>query len=344
MKKLLLLCFFFWSLAVVAQTTLVAYETVSPYSIVKWGNFIYIAEVNAHRISKIDITGTSTEPVILENITLSGPSSLAISGNELYISEFFGNKISKIDLTSSNPVLTDVVTGLTAPISITLNNNTLYIAERTANKISKINITDVVPVVSDVLTNVNTPRFLTNDGTNLFFSTTGDSQVRKITMSDTNPMPTLVASIHATGIEVSGDDFYFCEGSQNKISKINLSDAVPSPVDVVTGLQTPVCALVVGNELYFGEFTGNQISKISLALAVEQFSYEAPFIFPNPAKDHIFINNLDGKKNIQVFDTYGRIVLEQEIDNGTSLPVGNLAGGVYAIGIQNQGMLRFVKN
>src|SRR5688572_22076796 len=115
MKQFLLFSCLFLSFLGKAQTVGVAVGAITPHGMIKSGDYLYIAEVNAYRISKINTTGTSTLPIVYDDLFLYGPTSFAIHGNYLYICQIFSDKISKIDLTNPSPVLIDVVTGLNDP-------------------------------------------------------------------------------------------------------------------------------------------------------------------------------------------------------------------------------------
>ena len=85
----------------------------------------------------------------------------------------------EIDISISNPILTDIITGLDHPFGIAFNGNDLYIAEVVGKKISKVNVTATVPILTDVITGLD----------------------------------------FVYGLAFKGDELYFTERSLNKISK-----------------------------------------------------------------------------------------------------------------------------
>lgn len=73
-------------------------------------------------------------------------------------------------------------------------------------------------------------------------------------------------------------------------------------------------------------------------------------VFPNPVSDKmtIHIDNLKGVANVQVFDIYGKLVMQQTTSStNTQLNVAKLASGVYMIKVMNDGKesrVKVVKN
>ena len=54
-------------------------------------------------------------------------------------------------------------------------------------------------------------------------------------------------------------------------------------------------------------------------------------IFPNPVIDYLNINNLTNHSTIQLYDIFGKLVFEEEIDANTKLKTSDLKEGVYTL-------------
>ena len=152
------------------------------------GNDLYISELGANKISKIDITASlPTTATDVLTTGLNQPTGLALNGNYLYIAEFGGNKVSKIDITATLPTTTtDVVSGLkNAPTGLLLNGNDLYIAQIDGKKISKAVITETLPLttITDIVTKLNEPQGMVLNGSDLYFSEESGSKVSKLDLS-----------------------------------------------------------------------------------------------------------------------------------------------------------------
>jgi hypothetical protein len=62
-------------------------------------------------------------------------------------------------------------------------------------------------------------------------------------------------------------------------------------------------------------------------------SYSEISVYPNPTSDFVIIKNQSGHKlsNIEIFDSWGNIVIEKSFVEQTVIPVKNLSSGVYYI-------------
>ena len=120
------------------------------------GDDLYVVDVVASKIVKIDLT--ATPPTATDVVTgLTKPIQFVLNGDDLYISESVSNsRISKIDITDPSPTATAVVsTGI--PNFITLYENEIYISDQTEKKITKFDITAAKPTKIDVVTELNQP-------------------------------------------------------------------------------------------------------------------------------------------------------------------------------------------
>lgn len=146
-----------------------------------YNNYLYIAERDGARISKLDLSSDS--PVLEPVITTISPYSLQVHDGYLYYSQIGLNKISKIDLNVENPVAITVKTGFSKPNDIAIYGNDLYVAEQEANKISKIDLTANNPEIVDVLTNLGSPRALFVYDNQLYFSEVSNNSISKIDLT-----------------------------------------------------------------------------------------------------------------------------------------------------------------
>lgn len=68
------------------------------------------------------------------------------------------------------------------------------------------------------------------------------------------------------------------------------------------------------------------------------------FVWPNPAADYIYVQSPFAKGTIEITDISGRVVQKGILNNTvTSVPVGQLAKGLYTVIIRNEGSV-FTKN
>ncbi len=306
-KNILLVNLLFTFSMVNAQTaTDIVTELNKPKGLLINGNDLYIADIKAGKISKIDITQTSPTPV--DVVTgLKKPANLALHGNDMYITERGANKISKIDITETNPTLTDVITGLKKPAGLALRGNDLYIAEMKENKISKIDITLPSPVAIDVITGiseVNTLLFKDND---LYFTTNdgNNTYISKIDISEASPTQTLLTSFtldySSSGLAIRGNDLYMSGDTQ--IHKINISESPASLTEEITGLSTPRDLIIYGNDLYIAE-TG-KISKFTFSppLVINEILVAPDFNEGDANGDGII--NTEQDEFIEIYNTSG---------------------------------------
>ncbi len=71
---------------------------------------------------------------------------------------------------------------------------------------------------------------------------------------------------------------------------------------------------------------------------VEKISLSAEnllFIYPNPATSILYITNSSMPTIIRLYDTLGKLVLENEINSNLSVDISNLTPGVYILGAEN---------
>ena len=95
---------------------------------------------------------------------------------------------------------------------------------------------------------------------------------------------------------------------------------------------------------YLGQFGSQGVELTGMFIVysgegVNEIAYEDLSVYPNPAKDALYIDGIDGQI-VRVYDATGRLVME-EVYNG-QLNVSVLQSGIYAATTGN-GIIKFVK-
>ena len=67
-------------------------------------------------------------------------------------------------------------------------------------------------------------------------------------------------------------------------------------------------------------------------------------LFPNPSKDYIQISGLIKTGNYEVYNILGRRVMEGMVSDKQKINVQNLKNGVYFFKLENETVLKFIKN
>ncbi len=72
-------------------------------------------------------------------------------------------------------------------------------------------------------------------------------------------------------------------------------------------------------------------------VGIKEFENQLISIYPNPVTDHLFIKTAQTNEYfLQIFDIYGRLVFEQELNKRESMvPISNLKKGIYHVVIYN---------
>ncbi|MGS0748897.1 reprolysin-like metallopeptidase [Halpernia sp. GG3] len=110
----------------------------------------------------------------------------------------------------------------------------------------------------------------------------------------------------------------------------NGSASVTFPITL--GASTPyVRVSAIGNVFY-------AVNKITLTanLATSELEKNKFQIYPNPAKDILFVRNASVKSGYIIYDITGRVVLKGNLNNG-EIKVSSLSKGVYVISLNNAG-------
>ncbi|MGJ8593809.1 MAG: T9SS type A sorting domain-containing protein [Aquaticitalea sp.] len=178
---------------------------------------------------------------------LISPLGLVRNGNDLFICEHANPNqgiISKIDITESNPIKTDLITGLTYPRAMALVGDELYFADF---YISKFNVNDENPSAIQIMYASIQPRALLY--ANNFLYVSSDNAIYKVDVNAANPTFQLVlGNIEARTIAfaLKGDELFY--GYANKVSKFNITDTNPVSEEVATDLESGVYSLTFYND------------------------------------------------------------------------------------------------
>ncbi|AWH72691.1 hypothetical protein DCS32_00440 [Dokdonia sp. Dokd-P16] len=256
--------FSFTTIDLFSQTTDVVTGLSNPAGLVFDGNDLYVAEVGANKVSKINVQATN--PDATDVLTGLFTFRLAISGNELYISQPQANLISKTDITATTPTVTPVVSGTNGASGLAFDVNDLYVTAPDANEINKLDISIANPTLENVtiLDCCVRPDELLLNGNDLYIALRTANKIIKLDISTTPPTSIDVATglSNPAGLALDGNTLYIAEYNGNKISKIDITSTTTTVTDVITGLSGPRGLALNGNQLFIAEYNGNKISKI----------------------------------------------------------------------------------
>lgn len=70
-------------------------------------------------------------------------------------------------------------------------------------------------------------------------------------------------------------------------------------------------------------------------ITVNEYTKVGVEFFPNPTTDMIYFSNLDGEKDIRIFDINSKQIFEKTI-NSNELSIRNLKPGLYFIQVNGQ--------
>jgi hypothetical protein len=68
--------------------------------------------------------------------------------------------------------------------------------------------------------------------------------------------------------------------------------------------------------------------------AIETIETDKFTVYPNPAKDEIFIQSEKPIEKVEIIDLSGRVMINSKWSNGQSINVSSLPAGVYLVKIQ----------
>ncbi|RCS28514.1 T9SS C-terminal target domain-containing protein [Polaribacter sp. WD7] len=269
-------------------------------------NGVYLFYALSDGIYKINVTEELPNPILIVNTSFQ-VRSLAIRENELYFPDTTNGNISKIDINTNNPSIENIISGLTSPIALEFKGKELYISHNHGT-ISKIDINSETSNIIDIISGLDSPY----------------------------------------GMAITNNYIYIAEFSQSRISKININLNNPT-IEVILEYPNvigPEDLAINRSTLYIAESFGAKISKfdISTLNLLEQTSNKYIQIYPNPTKDFIFVKGLSQIKNFSIYNTIGQKVMSGVISNMEMIETKNLSNGVYFLKLDNETILKFVKN
>ncbi|WP_169433363.1 T9SS type A sorting domain-containing protein [Lewinella cohaerens] len=237
MKKFYLL-FLLCSLSMMtakAQVTDILTGLTFPYDCALYGDDLYIAELGAGRIIKIDITAPAPPPIEVVLTGLLNPAAMTISGDFLYYGESGADRVSKIDLTQATPVPEVVLnTGLATPNDLFVDGDLLYITDEGVDQLIRVDLTEATPTPTIIASGLNNPLGIAKFGDAIYLSIFGSSSIVKVDITQTPAVVTTVATgfSQPAGITLDGSFLYIAESGQ--VSRINLNADTPTAEAVVT--------------------------------------------------------------------------------------------------------------
>jgi len=320
----------------------------NPHELLLDGSILYIAEADASRIIKLDLSDPNPEiEVVISGIPVV--YGLAISGTELYFSQLNGqNRISKIDLLDPNPTPTVILENFTSAFDLEFYDGELYIAQFSSHRIVKIDPTIQNPPIIEVINNFNTPYAFELVGDNLYIATWSEDKIFRIDLS----LPTIAALQVITnlllpvGLTNRGNELYIAEAGQSigddRISKIIITDTNPTRTTVVGGLYNPTSGLVIYDDvLYIAE--NFKISKFELpALSIDEFDLVKYSVHPNPTSNFIEISGLTSPINYSIHSISGAILGKGVVSN-EKIDIQKLVTGTYFLILDDRQVIKVVK-
>jgi len=92
-----------------------------------------------------------------------------------------------------------------------------------------------------------------------------------------------------------------------------------------------------------GYTTGTLLSDDQI-LAIASSNTSTPLvIIPNPANDHVTLNNAIAGSRVRILDTHGHLLVDHRVTTATkSLDVGSLAPGIYLLTMDGFQPHRFI--
>jgi len=339
----------FVSLSIHSQATDFITGLNNPHGFLLDGNILYIAESDASRIIKVDLSAPNPEiEVVISGIPVT--YALALNGTELYFSQLNGqNRISKIDLLDPNPTPVVVLDNFTSAFDLEFYGNDLYIAQLGSHRIVKIDPSIPNPPIVEVINEFNTPYAFELVGDDLYVASSSDDKISKIDLANPNPVAIDVITnlILPVGIKQRGDELYIAEAGQSigndRISKIDLTDPNPTRITVVDGLYNPTQGLEIYNDiLYIAE--NFKISMFELPpLSIEDFNVENISALPNPTSDFVEISGLTEPVNYTIYNISGAVLGKGIVANNEKISVQYLSAGTYFLVLDDSKVIKIVK-
>ena len=88
---------------------------------------------------------------------------------------------------------------------------------------------------------------------------------------------------------------------------------------------------------------GSQTCSVDLAQAIADNRKTGMMVYPNPAVNALSVNGAPGHVSLHLYDSFGKLVLEQEMDGNSTVNTANLTEGVYTLSIDDGKSKTFTK-
>jgi hypothetical protein len=108
-----------------------------------------------------------------------------------------------------------------------------------------------------------------------------------------------------------------------------------------TSGQVYPCGLVVNQctclciQMTIAADPGSPACSVDLSNAVAEFNKPGLNVFPNPAVNTLSVNGITGKTVLQLYDAFGKLVMEQEADGNTTINTAGLTEGIYTLSVDD---------
>jgi len=288
-------------------------------------------------IVKIDVTSKTPQLIsVIKNV--NRPNSLTFLGNELYVLRNpQGNTIiSKINVTDTKPVLIDVIelakNRRDQGRSIVSDGKHVYISLFKSNRIVKVDVKTVPPSITDVLTGIKRPKALALQDNELYIGFDVDDASDKfdrIAKVDITTKKTIATDInrgtfreintiipHKSGIHILYYD----------ITKKTFKNGVT--IDITDTLKGKIAKL-----------------DTSVLSTTDYDKIETNFkLYPNPSQEFIQISNIKAPQSYILYKIDGSIVKNGIASEDEKITTQMLSSGIYFIKLENNNVLRFIKN
>ncbi len=334
-------------------------------------------------IIKIDLLKKEEPPKIVFSGIRFGVNALAFKGNDLYMSLSDGRfnvraEIAKLDVTSKTPQLISVVKNVNQPDSLTFFGDELYILRNTSENtlISKINIANTTPAIIDVvkLTQDRDHGIVASDGKYLYVALVRSDKIVKVDVTATTPKVTdVLTGINRPGaLAIQGSILYigYTNDTSDKyeiIAKADITAQNITATDINTDTFRAINTIIPhqGN-IYVSyyditkktfsngitiDITDNLRGKIAklnsavLSTSDVDTKTDTNFkLFPNPSEEFVQILNIENPQSYILFSIDGIEVKRGTVAKNEKIPTQMLSSGLYFLKLENNHILKFIKN
>jgi hypothetical protein len=154
-------------------------------------------------------------------------------------------------------------------------------------------------------------------------------------------------NLDAFGAPVITGEVMSAVNTEGDIYAVGLA-AIEPLVDGVTFLTIPLLREIPADIQFRMYVNADEINRVAEAqTAVKSISEAGITLYPNPASNQLWLNNLAENSSIRIYDISGRVVLQKEAGSSSErLDISNLSDGIYSISILNKNtnaMSKFIK-